>query len=339
MLSKKRFYVIALLLLPVLAFFGYALYRFQPFIQNQWDDAKLTAAIAKGNYGEATFGYLEGPSRKIRYVQLGEDAKKPMLVFIHGSPSSSAFWFNLLRDSVLRSEANLLAIDRPGYGGSGLGVPMISVAEQAKNVAAIIRNRQVVPDQPVILHGSSYGGTVSARVAMDYPAMVDGLLLQSASTAPKEEYTYWATHPTSHWSLSWLLPSSLQTANYEKLSHQEQLENMSGGWENIDATTVILHGTKDWLIYPPNAYYSCDQLVNAKEVVHHMVEGKEHDLITSAPKLLKRYLYRLVDKVKGEKAVTGSVTTILSGKEYSDRSAGESGLAHPSAGERGYRQR
>ena len=67
MLRKKRFYVIALLLFPVLTFVVYALYRFQPFIQNQWDDAKLTAAIAKGNYGEATFGYLTGIHSRLAF--------------------------------------------------------------------------------------------------------------------------------------------------------------------------------------------------------------------------------------------------------------------------------
>jgi len=174
---------------------------------------------------------------------------------------------------------------------------MISVKEQARNVAAIIRERRA-GNQPIILHGSSYGGTVSARIAMDFPDLINGLLLQSASTAPREEYTYWATHPTSHWSLSWLLPSSIQTANSEKLSHQEQLEDMVGSWANIKANTVILHGTDDWLIYPPNAYFSCDQLVNAKEVIHHMVPGKQHDLIYSAPKLLRKYLLKLI---KGEK--------------------------------------
>lgn len=293
MFRKKRF-IALLLLTPIVLFLAYAVYRFEPFIRNQWDDAKLTATIKSGKFGDATFGYQKGPSRKIRYVQLGEDPAKPLLVFIHGSPSSSAFWFNLLRDSTLRAEANLLAVDRPGYGGSGLGIPMISVEEQADNVAAIIKSRRTTPNQPVILHGSSYGGTVSARIAMDFPDLIDGLLLQSASTAPREEYTYWATHPTSHWTLSWLLPSSLQTANSEKLSHQEQLENMAGNWANIRASTVILHGTDDWLIYPPNAYYSCDQLVNAAEVTHHMVPGKQHDLIWSAPKLLKKYLLQLI---------------------------------------------
>jgi pimeloyl-ACP methyl ester carboxylesterase len=300
----KRFLAI-LLLTPIILFLAYAVYRFEPFVRNQWNDAKLTAAIAEGHFGDATFGYLKGPSRNIRYVQFGEDPSKPMLVFIHGSPSSSAFWFHLLRDSTLRAEANLLAVDRPGYGGSGLGIPMISVEEQAKNVAATIKSRQANPDQPIILHGSSYGGTVSARIAMDFPDLINGLLLQSASTAPREEYTYWATHPTSHWSLSWLLPSSIQTANSEKLSHQEQLEDMVDNWINIRANTVILHGTDDWLIYPPNAYYSCDKLVNAKEVIHHMVPGKQHDLIWSAPKLLKTYLLKLI---KREQAQTSSNT-------------------------------
>ncbi len=293
MFRKKRFYLF-LFLVPVLLFLVYAAYRLKPFVENQWDDAKLTAAIARGTYGDATFGYLKGPSRKIRYVQLGEDPTKPLLVFIHGSPSSSAFWFNLLSDSTLRAEANLLAVDRPGYGGSGLGLPMVSVAEQARNIAAIIQDRQLTPDQAVVLHGSSYGGTVSARIAMDYPDLIDGLLLQSASTAPREEYTYWATYPTSHWSLKWLLPSAINTANSEKLNHQTQLEKMADKWANIKAKTVILHGTADWLIYPPNAYYSCDQLVNAREVVHHMLPGKEHDLIWTAPQLLKRYLLKLV---------------------------------------------
>jgi pimeloyl-ACP methyl ester carboxylesterase len=301
---RKKHLIALLLLTPIFLFLVYAFYRFEPFVSNQWNDAKLTAAITEAKFGPATFGYLKGPSRKIRYVQLGEDPTKPMLVFVHGSPSSSAFWFNMLRDSNLRAAANLLAVDRPGYGGSGLGIPMISVEEQARNVAAVIRERRANADQPIILHGSSYGGTVSARIAMDFPDLINGLLLQSASTAPREEYTYWVTHPTSHWSLSWMLPSSLQTANSEKLSHQQQLEDMADDWANIKANTVILHGTDDWLIYPPNAYYSCDQLVNAEEVIHHMVPGKQHDLIWTAPKLLKKYLLKLI---KREKLVADSL--------------------------------
>lgn len=295
MFRRKGFFLLVVLLLGL----GYVAFRLVPFVNNQWTDEDLVIAFDNERYGSAEVGYLSGTSRKLRYLRLGKDIHKPLLVFVHGSPSSSAFWINLLRDSTLRERANLLAIDRPGYGGSGLGMPMIDVKEQAANVASIIRQLRI-GDQPVILHGSSYGGTVSARIAMDFPEMIDGLLLQSASTAPREEFTYWVSHPTSHWSLRWLLPRAIQTANAEKLNHQEQLEAMAPHWDNIDANTVILHGTDDWLIYPPNAYYSCDQLVNAEKVVHHMLEGKQHDLIWTAPKLLKHYLGELLTEVVRE---------------------------------------
>ncbi|CAH0999435.1 2-succinyl-6-hydroxy-2, 4-cyclohexadiene-1-carboxylate synthase [Neolewinella maritima] len=291
MFLKKRF----LALLAVFLFVAYAVYRLEPYVRIQMDDRQLSA-ILESEELDAEIGYLEGSSRKLRFLQIGQDRSKPLLVFIHGAPSSSAWWITMMRDSALRAEANILAIDRPGYGGSGLGNPMTSVREQAENVAAVIRSRRQ-PRQKVVVHGSSYGGTVSARLAMDFPQLVDGLLLQSASMAPKEEYTYWITHPTSHWSLSWLLPSGINTANHEKLAHQAELEAMASEWDNIDAPTVILHGTDDWLIYPRNAYYACDKLTGAPTVVHHMVKGKQHDLLYTAPKLLKHYLHYLLDRV------------------------------------------
>lgn len=289
---KKRLY----LLTAILLFVVYAVYRLEPYVTIQMSDAQLSATMKSANL-DAEIGYLQGTTRKMRYLQIGQDTSKPLLVFIHGAPSSSAWWLRIMRDSTLREEANMLAIDRPGYGGSGLGRPMTSVQEQAENVAAVIRERRL-PGQKVVVHGSSYGGTVSARLAMDFPHMVDGLLLQSASMMPEEEYTYWITHPTSHWSLSWLLPSGINTANHEKLAHQAELEDMADEWDNIDARTVILHGTDDWLIYPRNAYYACDRIVNAPELIHHMVADKQHDLLYTAPKLLKHYLHLLLDEVE-----------------------------------------
>lgn len=297
MLRKKRFYFLVFIVLPLTLFVAYALHRIEPYKRNQWTDEQLLSAFLRDTLSLAEIGFLESKDRKIRYVQIGADSTKPLLVFVHGSPSSTAFWVKMMQDSALQERANLLAVDRPGYGGSGLGRALISVKKQARYVADVIRNRRLGDGQPVILHGSSYGGTVSARIAMDYPDLIDGLLLQSASTAPREEYTYWITHPTSRWPLNRLIPPALRTANNEKLNHQEQLEDMIEGWDRIDASTVVLHGTDDWLIYPPNAYYSCDMLTNAEPLVHHMVENGEHDLIYRTPKLLKRYLHKLLDDV------------------------------------------
>ena len=291
LLRKKRLYIV----LSLLVFVTYAIYRLEPYVRIQMDDATLSAVMLRANLDRAEIGYLKGTSRRLRYLQIGQDSTKPLLVFIHGAPSSSAWWLSMMRDSSLREDANLLAIDRPGYGGSGLGNPMTSVQEQAANVAAVIRDRKY-PHQKVILHGSSYGGTVSARIAMDFPDLVDGLLLQSASMAPAQEYTYWVTNPNSLWALSWLLPSGLNTANYEKLAHEAELQDMADEWRRINATTVILHGTEDWLIYPRNAYYACEKLINTPTLIHHMVAGKQHDLLYTAPNLLKRYLHFLIEE-------------------------------------------
>ncbi|MFT4751487.1 MAG: pimeloyl-ACP methyl ester carboxylesterase [Neolewinella sp.] len=292
---RKKPFLIALFAVFAISV-GYIFNQLQELTRSQWNDNKMTEVFNSGEYGEATLAYLEGPSRKIRFLQIGEDPNKPMIAFIHGSPSSSSFWANMMKDSTLRADANLLAIDRPGYGGSGLGQPMISVKEQAKNVAEIIRRRRPGKDKRLVLHGSSYGGTVSARIAMDYPEEIDGVLLQSASTAPREEFTYWISYPANHWSMSWMMPSSIRTVNTEKLNHQPQLEAMVDGWKNITAQVVIAHGTADWLIYPPNAYFSCDQLVNAEEVIHHMLAGKKHNLIKTAPDLLKKYIHYLLQE-------------------------------------------
>ena len=299
-MPRKKRHAAYLLLTALILFLAYAAYRVYPYVRNQWTDAQLEAAFANSERADITLGYVDGTTRRLRYLQVGEDSTKPLLVFIHGSPSSSAFWIEMMRDSSLAARANLLAIDRPGYGGSGLGKAMISVQEQAENVVEVIKSRRQSDEQPVVIHGSSYGGTVSARIAMDYPKMVDGLLLQSASMAPEEEYIYWVSRPSTHWSIRWALPSSIRTANREKLNHQAQLEDMVDEWENIDASTVIVHGTDDWLIYPRNAYFACTKLINAEEVVHHMVDGGEHDLIYRTPDLLKQYLHKLLDDVTGE---------------------------------------
>ncbi len=288
---RKRYYVLLLLLGAV-----YFLYH---MLELQVSDGALTAQLNQNGYQlEAKVGYFRSGERKLRYVEIGRDSL-PLIVFLHGAPSSSAFWLSMMTDSSLLSRAKLLAVDRPGYGSSGIGLPEISVQKQAASVSRLLREKRREHER-IILHGSSYGGTLAARLAMDYPDLVDGVLLQSASVKPGSEKTFWITYPTSHWSLSWLMPGGLHTANVEKLTHREQLEAMVDGWDRIDDPTIILHGTNDWLIYPDNAYFACEELVNAPYVRHIMAEGRGHDLLWTEPELLRRSLLRLLRAAKEE---------------------------------------
>lgn len=286
---RKRWLFLLVLALGLWYFYEYAELRLT--------DEEWTATLSHTELA-VEVGYHQGPNRKVRYVKVGQDGQ-PLIVFVHGAPSSSAFWTGFLGDSSLLERAAILAVDRPGYGFSGLGRPEVSVRKQAADIAGLLRKLSTRHAQ-IILHGSSYGGTVAARIAMDFPELVDGLLLQSASMAPGREKTFWITYPTSHWALSWLVPGALHTANREKLSHRDQLEAMADGWSRISARTIILHGTEDWLIFPDNAYYACDRLTSTRELIHHMVPGRAHDLLWTEPKLLRKSLDHLLRATVGD---------------------------------------
>ena len=72
--------------------------------------------------------------------------------------------------------------------------------------------------------------------------------------------------------------------------------NWSDAQNCITAPTIILHGSDDGLIYPDNAYFACDQLSNAASLDMTMAPGRGHDLLWTAPKLLRRSLHQLLDE-------------------------------------------
>lgn len=286
LLLKKRFYFSVFL-------FGF-LWFFYDFAEMRMSDQTFVDLLNKNPFGyEATVDYYEIGDRRLRYVEIGQDSL-PLIVFVHGAPSSSAFWRDLLRDSILLSEAKLMAVDRPGYGYSGFGRAVTNVAKQAAMIAEVIREKRD-DHETIVLHGSSYGGTVVARLAMDFPELMDGILLQSASLAPGEEKTYWISYPTSHWALKWLVPGPLRVANAEKLSHRKQLESMAPLWDSIKTASIVLHGLADELIYPVNANYAKERLQNASFLEVNFVEESGHDLLWTGRPLLIKSLQKLID--------------------------------------------
>lgn len=282
--KKRTYFSIAALLLFLYAY---------DFMEMRVSSGTFRHILSENPFGyEARFDYYEADGRKVRYLEIGNDSL-PLIVFIHGAPSSSSFWKGFLRDSSLLAQAKLLAVDRPGYGYSGYGMPEVSIRKQAELIAGIIREKRW-RHPAVILHGSSYGGTVAARIAMDFPRLVDGLLLQSAAVAPGEEKTYNFSNITEHFMLSWLLPGSIHVANQEKLSHKVQLDSMANLWGRICAASIILHGDADGLIYPNNALFAKERLVNASYLEMRMLKGNKHDLLWSQRGLLESSLEKLL---------------------------------------------
>ncbi len=291
-LRRKRFYVLLLFVAGMAYLYD--------LVEARLTDRTFVEKLSDNAYGyPAKASKIENGWQDLRYVEVGDD-KKPLILFIHGAPASSSFWIDLLRDSVLLGEAKLMAVDRPGYGYSGYGKPVTSVKKQAEIIAQLLR-QQRKQHQKIIVHGSSYGGTVAARLAMDYPDLVDGLLLQSASLEPGAETTYWISYPTFHWALNWLVPGSIHTANAEKLSHRAELVAMNQ-WDKIRSKVIVLHGSDDRLIFPSNAHYALERLINASMADLYIVKGSKHDLLWTQRPLLKQSLLCLLGK---NQAVSG----------------------------------
>ncbi len=291
-LRYRRFYILSGLLI-----FGIFLYSMLSF---KYPNSILEHHLCKNAWNlKPAFNAYDTLDRHIQYVEMGND-KKPLVVFIHGAPASASFWLSYMTDSLLLSRFKMMAIDRPGYGESGFGQSEPSVARQAKIISKILRIKRKLHDV-VILHGSSYGGALTARLAMDYPNLMDGIILQSASVAPGLEKTYSISYPTSKAPLKWLIPQALRMANEEKLNHRKTLEAMLPFWKRIKVPAIILHGTKDGLIYPENAEFAKTKMVNAPWVELIWAKGRGHDLAWTRRGLILESIQKLSDRILQEK--------------------------------------
>jgi pimeloyl-ACP methyl ester carboxylesterase len=117
----------------------------------------------------------------------GSDAAMPV-VLIHGIADSALTWAFTLRG--MAKIGPVFAVDLPGFGQSGhpLGRHYATIAEQAAVVAALIRE---VVGRPALLVGNSMGGWIAARLALEEPELVRGIVLVDPGGALLEGRASW----------------------------------------------------------------------------------------------------------------------------------------------------
>lgn len=217
----------------------------------------------------------------MRYVYL-DAQKEGTLIFVHGSPGGWDAFVDYFEDSTLYQQANLMAPDRPGFGQSSYGQPIASLPRQADLLAALIEKTPA----PRILIGHSMGGPVIARMAMDHPELVDGLLFLAASIAPElEPDDDWYRKPMRWPVISALVPKVFRISNEELIFLEDELEDMLPLWSNIQLPTIVMQGEKDNLVHPGNADFAEKMLTNApKEIIrlpeqNHFLPWNMFDMI------------------------------------------------------------
>jgi pimeloyl-ACP methyl ester carboxylesterase len=229
--------------------------------------------------------------RKIFAAEVGPKDGPPVL-FIHGSPGSWGVAASLMTDPLLVGRAHLIAIDRPGFGRSGAGRLETSLLRQAAMLKKVLD--QAAPGRKVIVAGHSLGGPVAARLAMDAPSTVCGLVLVAGSIDPAEEKTTWY-QKIARWPLvRAIVPKRFKLANDEIRPLKRELEKMLPLWRKIRIPVEIIQGDADALVPPENADFAARMLTRTS-VRLTRVPNQGHEIPYERPDLIRDAIVRLLD--------------------------------------------
>jgi pimeloyl-ACP methyl ester carboxylesterase len=212
----------------------------------------------------AAFVSYKVGTRQMRYVDVGRGPDKPLVVFIHGSPGNWRGWADYLIDPELTERAELVAVDRPGFGGSGAGAVERSLVQQARDISPLLD--KVAPGRRVVLVGHSFGGPLAVRLAMDYGSRVTDLVILAGSIDPAMEHTAWYQYPADWPVISWILPDALVVTNREIRALKDELVDMLPLWPRVTQRVTVMQGGKDNLVPQENADFAQKMLTRATSV-------------------------------------------------------------------------
>ncbi len=271
-----------------------ACFVFDHYVQFRRSDKELTDIFRERNIN-ASIHYYSSHGRTLRYIRSGEDSL-PVLLMLHGSPGSVSYYGGRLADSSIRKTFKVLAVDRPGYGYSGFGNPEPSIERQAAMIRPLLDSLHL-STRPIIIVAGSYGASVACRLAIDYPALVDGLVLTGPALGPGRESYYWFTPIIEHGAIRWFIPRLFKSANTEKVHHKEELERMLPLWKKIRVPVAYLQGEEDNIVDTSNAGFAREYLINAPYLDIRFVKGRQHRLAQFEWPLIKQSIFKVYDLV------------------------------------------
>lgn len=209
-------------------------------------------------------------------VHVGSE-DKPALLFIHGSPGSWEAWAEYLHDLELRSNALMVAVDRPGFGGSDNGTSGMSLKAQATAIKNALTSRFPNQKQWIVV-GHSYGGPVALRLAVDYPQTVSSALLLAPAISPKLVRVRWYNRLVALPVVRSLISTSLVRSNDEMFLLSGELLQMKPLLKGLEMPIRVIQGLKDGIVHPDNAEFAEKEITNAA-VETILLEKRGHFLV------------------------------------------------------------
>jgi pimeloyl-ACP methyl ester carboxylesterase len=265
------------------------------FIISQILSSCLTFKVSQKEIDKKFAGYgmkpvqhqIEVQGVKMNYAEIGSDSL-PVAFFVHGSPGSWSEFIDFMKDTVLLKKVEMVSVDRIGFGDSDFGNAEKSLIVQAELLKPIVAKYKKL-GKKIILIGHSLGGPMIARMAMDYPELIDNLIIVAGSIAPDlEPNEKWFRIPMDFMPIRFLIPASFRASNHEILYLKPELEKMLPLWKNIHQPVIVIQGRKDMLVNPKNADFAEKMLVNAKSLKVVRIDTMNHFVPWSHPQLIKK---------------------------------------------------
>lgn len=216
---------------------------------------------------------LAGGESTVQAYRSG-DSGGPRVIFVHGTPGSARDWRGFMAAPPAGMEA--VAVDRPGFGGSGPRRAVTSLAEHARALEPLLVERGGV--KPILV-GWSYGGPVVVKAAIEYPERVGGIVIVAGALDPGLERVFWYQRVGE--ALPFLLPRWLRNANDELIPLEAELRGLEAELPRLAVPVEIVHGTRDGLVVFANVPYMQRMFPEPPGVT--AVEGAGHGVVWSHP--------------------------------------------------------
>lgn len=273
--------------------FGGMLFLMDSCMQFRMSKTEIDTYFAKKEKKGSLHSYPVEKNRIINYLRVGDESL-PLVIFIHGSPGSLSAFIDFMGDTALLKRAQLIAVDRPGFGASDFGYAEPSLEKQAAYLKPILEENK--NHRPIILVGHSLGGPIIARMAMDFEELVDGLVIVAGSIDPElEPDETWFRAPLATPFLKWVLPRSFRASNDELYKLKPELIKMLPLWNTISCRVIVIQGKKDSLVPAENADFARKMLDHTSSLEFVVKEDMDHFVPWSNPELIRSAIIKLLD--------------------------------------------
>lgn len=206
-------------------------------------------------YDFETFELRTKNGMTVAYADSGDKDNGDVILFIHGLASYMPVWKKLM--PLLKHRYRCIAIDLPGNGRSEGGIVPAAIPFHVSVAKAVIDHFQ---PQHLTLAGHSMGGQISIAAALDYPELIDRLLLFAPAGFEifSDKEIDWAREYYTREQFASATPEQIRFVfeeNFHKMPEDARFmiddRIRMRGWKNFyNYSTVVINSIMGLLDYP-----------------------------------------------------------------------------------------